>query len=129
MLNASIANKRDAVVKFFVERQGIDAFPINEAADKFGMKLLQWENTDKIYKVKPTDDLSHSLKYTKSDLDGVDAVLFICERFVWRETYAVKREELEKHFDKDGNGQISISNIACSSYFFYNMCKATQWLY
>ncbi len=129
MLNASLANKRDAAVKFLHERQGLDSFKVNDTEDQFGLKLLQWGNVDKIYRIKPTMDLSHSLKYTKADIEKVDAVLFMCETYVWREVYAVKCEEREKHLDADGNGQINIATTPCSSYFYYNMCKATQWLY
>ena len=128
MINASLATKRDAAVKFFKERQCLDCFKVENTDDKFGLRLLQWGNADKIYKIKPTNDLPRFLKYTKEDLEKVDAVLFICETFAWRQAYAVKVEELAKFLNADGNGEISIDCIACNSYFFYDMVKALQWV-
>lgn len=128
MHNASLSSKRDAVVKYFTERQGLKCFKVNESEDLFGMNIRQWGDEDKIYRVKPTMSLSHALKYTKDDLEKVDVVLFMCETFVWREVYAIKREELEQHLDDNGNGVIDIDTTPCKNYFFYNMYKATQWL-
>ena len=128
MINASLITKRDAAVKFFKERQGLDCFKVENTDDKFRMSLLQWGNVDKIYKIKPTNDLPHFLKYTKEDLEKVDAVLFICETFGWRQAYAVKVETLEKFLNVDGNGEINIDCITCSNYFFFDMVKALQWI-
>ena len=61
MINASLATKRDAVVKFFKERQYLDCSKIENTNDKFKLKLLQWGNADKIYKIKPTNDLPRFL--------------------------------------------------------------------
>lgn len=127
--DTSLADKRDVVVKFFKERQGLDASKVDGTEDMFTLKLMQWGNVDRTYKAKPTLDLSPSLKYTKADIENVDAVLFMCETYAWREVYAIKCEELQKHLDADGNGDINVANIPCANYFFFDMYKAIQWLH
>lgn len=127
MFEVSIKTKRDAVVKFFKIRQALECEALDND-DKFTLKLMRWKNVALTYRIKSTTDLPRFFSYTKNDLADVDVLLFMCETLAWRQTYAVRCDELAKHLDADGNGKIDMDELPCDSYFFYDMVKAIQWL-
>lgn len=125
----SEVEKPTAVVfKFFKTRLGLKTeLMLSKNGPTIKTKLIQWGNDMISFRVKQTDELTTNITFSKDDIDGVDAVLFLVSKTAWSESYMFKTSFLKKMLDEEGIGVVNITKTNVSDYLFFDLKTANGW--
>ena len=114
--------KIQRIIKYFKDKQGT----IIERLDNSNIikfPWIQWQSNPLTVKVLFFNGLPKSVKCSVDELAGVDAVMFVMDKFVWHDTCIVKKQELEKHVAENVI-YFDIAELPASSYILFDLAKA-----